>query len=376
MALVPVGRARVEGRREARLPALELGAQQVAEEAVEAVDPPVPVERDHEGARVLERVERPGSAEPPEQGVALRAGEPVEHRDARQELDRRGGQTAEQLLPEVVGDVAVGAAEVVDQLFGQRPPPERERGQLEAGGPALRLASEPRGELLGDRDTGAAEEQVRLPRGQPQVVRPHVAEPALDAQPRERDGRLGTPGEDDRGAAGHVVEQRRQRGHRPGSGQEVDVLDDEDERNPPPRERAGEERHDHARRREPGKRLRDGRVDGLGPVHRGGDVGAEGERVVALVDRDPGEGPAVEARPLLEQGALAVPGRRDDGDDARVLGLDALDEVGARDRAAGHGRRRELRLDQRERRYEPRPELLHGRDRTDRGLGFEPRLRR
>ena len=52
--------------------------------------------------------------------------------------------------------------------------------------------------------------------------------------------------------------------HRPGSGQEVDVLEDEDERNSPPRECAGEERHDDARRREPGKRLRDGRVDGLG----------------------------------------------------------------------------------------------------------------
>ena len=125
---------------------------------MEAVDAPVPVERDHEGARVLERVERPGGPEPPEQGVALRAGEPVEHRDARQELDRRLGEAAEQLLLEVVGDEAVGAAEVVDQLLGQRPAPERERGQLQAGRPALRLAREPRGELLGDRDAGAAEQ--------------------------------------------------------------------------------------------------------------------------------------------------------------------------------------------------------------------------
>ena len=93
-------------------PTTELRRQQLTEEVVVAVPPPLPIERHHEQVPRLEPFSRT-VAEPlrAEHGVAQRPAHGVEHRGAREEDRLLVGDPVEQLGPEVVGHETVVAGE-------------------------------------------------------------------------------------------------------------------------------------------------------------------------------------------------------------------------------------------------------------------------
>ena len=70
--------------------------------------------------------------------------EAVEDGDRRDEAPHLLGVPAEHLLGEVVADEAVAAAERADELVGVVATRQRQRGQVETGGPALRALHEGR----------------------------------------------------------------------------------------------------------------------------------------------------------------------------------------------------------------------------------------
>ena len=89
---------------------LQLGAQQIAEQAVVPVPLAPPVERDEQEVRPFERLEHARGAGPVEHGIAQAAAHAVEHRRAREERDVVVGQPCEQFRAEVVGHQPVVAA--------------------------------------------------------------------------------------------------------------------------------------------------------------------------------------------------------------------------------------------------------------------------
>ena len=76
----PVHRAPVQSRHHMRLAALELGAQQLAEQVVVAIPLAAPVERHHEAVRARERLERVNRPRRLEHGVAQAAAHAIQHR--------------------------------------------------------------------------------------------------------------------------------------------------------------------------------------------------------------------------------------------------------------------------------------------------------
>ena len=119
-----------------RLEAAQLRAQHVGEERVVAVRGPVPVEDRDRHIGVRQRLELRRGVGAAEHGVAERRREPVEDRGSHEELQPLRRQAREHLLPHVLGHVAVVAGEAgrpgLATLIG-----ERQRRQVEPGGPAL-----------------------------------------------------------------------------------------------------------------------------------------------------------------------------------------------------------------------------------------------
>ena len=93
----PVRGTHVQRLDHLRVGASELAEQEVPEERVVAVPLPSPVERDQEGVRRLEGLELLVSARLPQDRVAQRSVEPLEHRGAAQEVLRDRVQLAQRL---------------------------------------------------------------------------------------------------------------------------------------------------------------------------------------------------------------------------------------------------------------------------------------
>ena len=196
VVLVPVARPTVEDRDAVGLLVLEARPEHVGEELVIAIPLAAVVERDQEQVCAIERLKHRLAARLTGHGIAQRACQPVQDRRVQQEAPDLLGLTVQDLLDEIVDDVAVVPGESRDEAGDVVSALDRERRQLERRDPAFRAPLErgdiPRsqvqthhlvevGECLGGRE--------------PEIGRPDLGQFAPCAQAGQRQGWIGAGGD-------------------------------------------------------------------------------------------------------------------------------------------------------------------------------------
>jgi hypothetical protein len=292
--------------------------QQLGEERVVAIPALVAVDRREEHAGAVQVGERAGAVGAVGQDVGELAAQLVDDARAQEEAARLRALEGEDLAGQVVGDRVVVAGELAQEPVRVALGLERERGEPQAGGPALGPLDEPLDLVGAELEVVLGEQGASLRRGEGEVRRAQLAEPALDAHPAEGEAGVG-PRCDDQ--VQHVPAHRGQRVDEPerGAAQDVEVVEDEDDRGgraleggaeltgeivrgQDPCAAAGRRRHAHAGRRERARDL----------LPQPGDVAVLGTQ------RQPGG--VARRRPAGEQDGLARPRRAGDGGQ-RVRGL-------------------------------------------------------
>ena len=317
--LVPAGRALVHPGLLAGLAAAQLGQEHLRDQAVIAVPLAVPVQRHDEQAASGGLGQPAGGAAAAEHVVAQRAAHLLERGGAQQEPHGLRRLVGEQLVPEVVDDERVVAGQPAGRFDRVRRGPDRERGQVHPGRPALGAPEQGPQGVVGAADSRPDEDRPGLLLGERQLVRTELDAPVLAAQPAEAERQ---PGPDRDVEPGR--QPRRERAdevHRLDVAQLMDVVEYQHARpRPAPqrREQVGQ-RGDMPRPVPDRQRLEHRRVERLDPLQRHGDVTGQAHRIaVRLVERDPGEPPAVRGRPLAQRRRLPVPGRRGEQDERDV----------------------------------------------------------
>jgi hypothetical protein len=242
------------------------------------------------------------------------------------------GQPVEHLAGEVVGERAVRDVELVEESsYLVRVPPvtQSDCDETQSCGPPLG-AGEHHRDLLGlDVKAGIAQELRGLGRTETQMIGPDLRQLALGTEPRDVQGRIAARRQHQSQAARSVADQAGDRAQRCGCGQQVHVVEDQDER---ARQRV--ERVDHLGEQvqlaqPPARPVRSLPTRCVAGVEGCEDRRPERARVVVVGrQRDPGHGPdhgtlAVHAtRPGRQQHGLAVASRgtqkRDGAPDAGV----------------------------------------------------------
>ena len=149
--LVPCRRSRVQPGDLVGMERPQPGAEDLGEERVIAVPASLVVERDDQEVRALELLEPRLAVGLAGDGLAQRTAQAVEDRGAQEELLGLARQAGEDLLDDVVEDVAVARPEPPHQVGVVRPAAQRDRGQPQRRRPPLG----PVGELLDLRRRGA-----------------------------------------------------------------------------------------------------------------------------------------------------------------------------------------------------------------------------
>ena len=285
---------------------------------------PVPlavvVEGDDEDIRVLERLKPPRGVGALEHVVAKRPAHPIEDGGPREELELASTEPREMLGAQVVGDEPVVSSER-DERVDVSWLLHRQRREVEAGDPPLRLAVEPMRVRLGDLDLGRCQERTGLRIAQCQIRGTHLHELPIGSHARQGRAALGPPGENKLRAARQVLRERLERVHAVGVPELVHIVEHEHDRL----------RHRGQRRAQSGQPGRPKRVacrrraaehrdvDWMDAVERRRDVGQERDGiVVAFLEGNPSEGPRVASRPLSDECGLAVSGRRRDADHSGI----------------------------------------------------------
>ena len=348
----PGHRPAVERSDRVRFAALELGAQQLAEEMVIAVPLALAVERDHEAVRALEPLELICRSCRLEHRIAQRAAHALQHRRVLEEARLLRRQPGQELEAEVVGDEAVVAGDVRDARRARRPRPLRQRREVQAGGPALRALGE-----LGERrrhrgrfprPTAAARPRDR-PAGAPSrrsrgpVPAPASGRAATPAPPCSRSATCEPAGTYSSSAASTSRHARTATACRSSStstigrssaasalmrrGTRVDQID---------ASWAGQGLEHHLR-------------DRFDAVHRGRDVAQQDDLVLAAVEGHPRERSRISRGPPCEQRRLAVARTRDHGHDRLARRAQSRDQVRLRDRVRPGHRGSELHVQEIER---------------------------
>ena len=200
--------------------------QELGEEVVVPVQRLLAVERNDEevfGLELDERRRRIGSSG---HGVTERNGELVEYRGFEEEPNRVVGLAPQHLTDEEVGDVAIRAREVVDELRRLRLVSHRERGELHARGPTFGSLGEHRSIFGRDLDADLADELADLGRGQSQVGGADLTEPAGGAPAMQGKARIGARAEHHSRLRRKSIDELGER-FQAGAGDEVQILDHE-----------------------------------------------------------------------------------------------------------------------------------------------------
>ena len=139
----------VQDRRAIRRRPGQLVPEQAAEQVVIPEPPVLVVQRDQEQVGAVDLADQPGAVGPTGERVAQRRAHAVEDRGRQQEVADLGGLSGQHLLAEVVDDVPVRAGEPLDEIRTVRPVAQPQRGQLQSGGPSLGPRQQPEHVLLG-----------------------------------------------------------------------------------------------------------------------------------------------------------------------------------------------------------------------------------
>ena len=350
----------VQGRRLVRVLGEQAGVQDVTEKVVIAVPGTLSVERDHEQVAALEVLEHPGAVGVAGDGVTQWSGESLEHGCAEQEVADLRWLPGEDLVGQVVDDEPVAPRERLDERGGfalLRHAAQGERGELEAGDPALRPLVESdnviRGEVQAHRPV---EELLGLGSREPEVGRAYLDELPTTTQPRQRQRRVGARRHHQVQLVGQVLDEEGHGVVHLGCLDHLVVVEHQD----PPvpcSELSGEgdivdERSERSGGRAGARRLENAGVDlEAGAVQRGGQVSQQAHQVVvALVEGEPSDSKRflqlVEVgEPVAEHGGLAEPGGRGQQREPMASderGVEVLDEPRARNQLSAPGRREQL----------------------------------
>ena len=349
----PCPRSRVQlGDVLGRAAVLELAAQDVAEDVVVAKPLAALVERYEEEIGALDLAQQRLGPALAAHGVAQRRAEAVQHAGLEEEAARPGLLGRDDLVAEVVEEVAV-----IRELLGVAragPIAQRQPGEVEPGRPALGPLAQ-QGELIRVQRQGerVVEQRRGLGVAEPQLLAGDLVELGPRAQPRDPDRRLGPRRDDEVRGAGQVVEQEAHaivHGH---IGDQVVVVEHEHVGAPGGGQRVDQQRQRGVARGGPGSGH--GGLEGGGDLEarrpqRRADVGPEARRVVVvLIERDPRHRrPVLDAQPFGQQARLAPSGGRRHQAHATVQPVaQPADEIGAADVPRAQLRRLDLGQQQR-----------------------------
>ena len=222
----PLRRARVELRLEAGALEPQARAQQLGEQPVVAEPRAVTVERDEERAGALELLERERAVVAAGQRVGQIAADAAGDARAQQQLARRRGQPGQHLAGQVVGDGAIVAGELGDERVGVGLAAQRQPGEPEAGGPALRALEQARDERGPQREPQPLQQRGRLLQREREIGGAQLAQAAGQPQARERKLRIGAGRRHHVQRVAAMDEQLAERGERRAA-QQVEVVEHE-----------------------------------------------------------------------------------------------------------------------------------------------------
>ena len=186
----PGHRTSVELGHDLRLGPVEVVPQELAEKVVVAVPLATPVEGHDKAVGLCERLEHRRRPRRPEHGVAESAAHALQDRRVLEELRLGFRQPGQKLVVEVLGHEAVAAGKPVGTHRGCRPCLHRQRRQVQAGRPALRVLGQ-LGELaVVELDARGLEEHPRLLLVQPEVCQADLGHRALRSPAAKGQGRL------------------------------------------------------------------------------------------------------------------------------------------------------------------------------------------
>ena len=188
-----------------RLATHQIDAQQLTEERVVRERVAVVVERGDQGAPSHEVLEPALPAFRRCERVGQRSVQVVDDRGAHQEVEHVGRLPGHHLRHQVVAHGAIVAGETPDEGAGVRMVAQRQRGEPEAGHPAL--GPLPEKAQIAYAQVKSAEELLGLAEGERQISVPDFAEVAGDAQSLEPERRVAPRGQDDAQPVGGVIEQ-------------------------------------------------------------------------------------------------------------------------------------------------------------------------
>ena len=275
--------------------------------------------------------------------VAQRPAHRLEDRRPGEKRDIGGIELREVLQAEVVHDEPVLTGELRDRATMTGPVAQNDARKVQAGSPTLGSLPELGGDGLELR-LDAAEEHLRVPPAERQVLDSDLEHLAIGAQSRDRQlGELAAREHECRSRR-HVHDERGEHGGRRARANRLDVVDDqhhrfgdavEEGREPQPHRTPGSgdradvprpQRSDHSGSGRPSRTRQRGRV-------------------VPAVESHPREPTGVALGPLRQEVRLPVPGRSDERDESMaVRSSEAVDEPGPSD-SSGSYRDRRLRAE-------------------------------
>jgi hypothetical protein len=134
----------------------QLGPQQPGKQMVIAIPAPPPVERQQEQVLALNLRDQLGGAHILDHRLAQRRGHPAKDRGPQQEPLERRVEPRENLLGEIVHQVAVVAGELPDRLATIPLPSQPQRRQLQRGRPPLSASHEHSQLVVAETDSACA----------------------------------------------------------------------------------------------------------------------------------------------------------------------------------------------------------------------------
>jgi hypothetical protein len=311
----PVARAAVQRRLELGLDPQQLGAERACEHRVVAELRVVAIERLEEDVAGGELVQHGRRAARVEDRVAQRRAQAAQDRGPPQEGGAVVRQAGEQLVADVLGDEPVGPAEAGDRRIGVGLLGDRERGEVQADGPAFGPLDEAVDLLAVRPQPRRVEQERRLEARHGEVARPELDHQPVRAQAADRHGGAPARGQREHRARWQPAREVDDAPHQPLRRHAVGVVEDHDV--------GARARHDVL------DQVGD-RVDGL----------ARG--AAERLERHPGERALVARRPLDEERGLPVARRRDDHRDRHLAGRrEAAQQPRPRHDARAAGGRRE-----------------------------------
>ena len=304
-----------------------------------------PVERDQEQTRRLEAAQPLLRPRLPDNGIAQRSTQLLEHRRTTQEPLITLGQPHHRLAIEVVGHVPVVTG---DRQRLTTAVSRDHRRQVQTDGPALGAFSQRGGQLSSEADVGVGEDLLGTGRVERQMARPELQHVTRRPQPRQV-RLLGTTRRD------HLRTSRHPRDHHPQGVvtvrrlQLVQVVQHQHERLRARPERRGETRrratqHRHTETTHIGHQLGVARRNAC--VRRRQQHEQSRRIIVETVERYPRDATILSERPLGQQRRLAVPRRRGDADHPAIARPRRLDQVDATDQTGTRLRHRDLGVEQ------------------------------